>query len=104
MKRISFSLNRVQLIVWHNCIETLWMEPGVDSPHIVKMVHHALTSLLHKLKSESIIIKNEYRFSIDSVVALAFVAHIKMYTHYLLDGEDVALINQIVGIIDHKTK
>lgn len=102
--KIKFKISAHQLDVWHSCLETCWMEPGGDSPAIVRLVYHALSNMLHKLKVQKAIMKSHYSFSIDSVTALAFVAHIQLYKCYLPDPDDVAIINQIIGIIDQKTK
>ena len=102
--KIKFKLNQHQLQVWISCLESCWMVPGNDSTTVVKMVYHALSKLIHKLQSENLTRKSDYNFSIDSIEALAFVAHIQQYTSYILNPVDTVIINEIIGIIDQKTK
>lgn len=102
--KIKFKISKHQLDVWHNCVEMFWIDCNCDSPVIIRLVYHALSALLHKLKIERTISKSQYGFSIDKVVALAFVAHIQQYSKYIVDPADAAVINQIIGIIDQKTK
>ena len=102
--KIKFKLNRHQLEVWISCLESCWMESSNESPPLVKMVFHALSKLMHKLQSENLMRKSDYNFSVDSVEALAFVAHIQQYTRYIVNPVDTVIINEIIGIIDQKTK
>lgn len=101
--KIKFKISDNELRVWIACLELCWMEPKRDSPAIVRMAYHGLSNLFHKLRSEALIQKAEYRFSLDSMEALAFVAHMQGYTNYLVNPTDAAIINGIIGIIDHKT-
>lgn len=101
--KIKFKISNNELRVWIACLELCWMEPQRDSPAIVRMAHHALSKLYHKLRSEALLEKPEYRFSLEAVEALAFVAHLQGYTSYLVNAKDAAIINGIIGIIDKKT-
>lgn len=101
--KIKFKLSNNELRVWIACLELCWMEPRNDSPAIVRMAYHGLSKLFHKLKSEALIQKPEYKFSLDSTEALAFVAHMQGYTNYLVNATDAAIINGIIGLIDKKT-
>lgn len=102
--KIKFKLNQHQLQVWISCLESCWMESSTESPPIVKMVYHSLSKLMHKLQSENLMSKSNYNFSIDSVEGLAFVTHIQQYDRYILNPIDTVIINEIIGIIDQKTK
>ncbi|AIM38065.1 hypothetical protein KO02_16265 [Sphingobacterium sp. ML3W] len=104
MKKIKFKINQHQLKVWIACLELGWREPSNEAPAIVRMVFHALSKLIHKLKLEDIMNKAEYNFSIDSVEGLAFIAHMQGYGTYLVSETDATVINGIIGIIDSKTK
>lgn len=97
-------LNSNQVKIWIAYLEMLWFVPESDSMPIVKMVYHALSKLIHKLKTVSVIDKTEYKFEIDSVEGLAFISHIQGYSNYLVNPVDTAIINHIIGIIDQKTK
>jgi hypothetical protein len=104
MKKIAFKINHHQLKVWIACLELGWREPSNEAPAIVRMVFHSLSKLLHKLMLQDVMSKAEYRFSIDSVEGLAFIAHMQGYASYIVDATDATVINGIIAIIDSKTK
>ena len=93
----------MQLMIWLCFLESNWVEPGTSSNAITKMIYHALSDLLHKLKTQSVIIKKQYKFSIGTVSGLAFLAFSQSNKHFYMESVDGTILNEIIGIIDQKT-
>jgi len=102
--KIQFKISRTQLMVWLAFLESRWIEPSnTDGPYS-RLVYHALSDLLHKLKIQAVVASPNYRFSISSVSGLAFMVFCEYAKNYLMDPSDEAIINGIIGTIDKKTK
>ncbi|MDM1048033.1 hypothetical protein [Sphingobacterium hotanense] len=102
--KIAFNLSRNQLLVWISYLETRWVEPGTSASAWTRMVLLALTDLLHKLKVQEVIDRPKYKFTINAVSGLAFVAFSQHSDNFMIKPEDAAVLNEIIGIIDQKTK
>jgi len=90
-------------MVWLTFLETRWIEPGKNASAYSRMVYHALSDLLHKLKVQSVIVKSDYKFSISAVGGLAFMVFCEYASKYPLDRADEAIINDLIGKIDKQT-
>ncbi|WP_392471270.1 hypothetical protein ACF3OC_07875 [Sphingobacterium cellulitidis] len=101
--KIQFRISRNQLMVWLYFLETRWIEPGKNGGAYSRMVYHALSDLLHKLKVQSVIEKPTYKFSISAVSGLAFMVFCEFASKYPLDRADEAIINDLIGKIDRQT-
>lgn len=102
--KIKMKLTNHQAKVWIAYLEILWTVPAIDSLPVVKMIYHALSNLIHQLKKATVIEKEVYKIDVETVNGLAFIAHIQSYSGYLANPTDTVIINEIIGIIDQKTK
>ena len=101
--KIQFRISRNQLMVWLYFLETRWIEPGKKGSAYSRMLYHALSDLLHKLKVQSVIQKTDYKFSISAVSGLAFMVFCEYASKYPLDRADEAILNDLIGKIDKQT-
>ncbi len=101
--KIQFRISRNQLMVWLTFLETRWIEPGKNGDAYSRLIYHALSDLLHKLKVQSVVVKSDYRFSISAVSGLAFMAFCDYAPRYPLDRADQVIINDLIGKIDKQT-
>lgn len=101
--KIQFRISRNQLMVWLYFLETRWIEPDKNGNAYSRMVFHALSDLLHKLKVQSVVVKSDYKFSISAVSGLAFMVFCEFASKYPLERADEAIINDLVGKIDKQT-
>ena len=101
--KIRFKINRTQLTVWHTFLESRWIEPNYSSVWSI-LIHHALSELLHKLKTEALIKKPKYGFSVSSVSCLAFMIFCEFAQTFSMDETDKVILNEIIGTIDNKIK
>lgn len=102
--KIQFKINRTQLIVWIAFLIATWNEEEKQENIWQRMLFCSLSSLLHKLKLQSVLMKDKYKFSIDASDALAFVAHAQQCDASEIHAEDQIIINGLIGIIDKKTR
>lgn len=101
--KIQFRISRNQLIVWLTFLETRWIEPGKNGSAYSRMVYHALSDLLHKLKVQAVIDKSHYKFSISAVSGLAFMVFCEFASRFPLEKAEEAIINDLIGKIDKQT-
>ncbi|GEM_PF-3083250 len=101
--KIQFKINRNQLIVWIAFLIGTWNDEVKPDNIWQRMLYFSLSSLLHKLKLQSVLVKEKYKFSIDASDALAFIAHARQCDASEIHKVDQIIINELIGIIDKKT-
>lgn len=102
--KVQFKISRNQLIIWIGFLIATW-DSEIRPDDISKRIDFLLlSSLLHKLKLQSVLIKDRYCFKLDAADALAFVKHAQNCNTAQIHAVDLILINQLIGIIDQKTK
>lgn len=102
--KVQFKIGRNQLIIWIAFLIGTW-DSEIRTDDISKRIDFILlSSLLHKLKLQSVLIKDRYSFKLDASDALAFIKHAQSCNTSQIHAVDLVIINEIVGIIDQKTK
>lgn len=100
--KIKFKLTRREIGVWGGVIIATNMCKTNDP--LDRIVELLLDSLLFRLRRLAETNKPKYSISVPEAEALAFMAHCERVTLNEIDTADIIVINNIIGIIDQKTK
>ncbi|MGJ1366019.1 hypothetical protein [Sphingobacterium spiritivorum] len=100
--KITFKLNRRQLLIWLNSIDLAIGSGLLSDNTLSKMFAANLLSLNQHLTMASVIVKQKYsvKANVSDCLAFQFLTETMILP---LSETDQVVINQIVGIIDQKT-